>query len=54
MLDKNSPLRPSRLLSAEERLACAGIVLPAARPPIANFVCGVQRAISCFCADKIP
>jgi YjgF/chorismate_mutase-like, putative endoribonuclease len=38
--DNNSPLHPSRLPSAQERLACAGIVLPAARPSIANFVGG--------------
>jgi hypothetical protein len=53
VLDNNSPLHPSRPPSAQERLACAGIVLPAARPPIANFVGGVQQGDLLFCSDKI-
>jgi enamine deaminase RidA (YjgF/YER057c/UK114 family) len=54
VLDNNSPLDPSRLPSEEERLACAGIVLPAARPPIANFVCGVQQGDLLFLSGQGP
>jgi enamine deaminase RidA (YjgF/YER057c/UK114 family) len=54
VLDNNSPLHPSRPPSAQERLACAGIVLPAARPPIANFVGGVQQGDLLFLSGQDP
>ena len=41
MLDNNSHLNSDRLRG--RRLVGTGIVLPAARPPIANFVGGVQE-----------
>jgi enamine deaminase RidA (YjgF/YER057c/UK114 family) len=54
VLGNNSHLNFGRLIFSEERLGSAGIVLPVARPPIANFVGGVQEGNLLFLSGQGP